>query len=65
MVPPLGADDNGGVGMEALLARMDARRAVDCERWCVDGTSIRALHAAAICLTLATTYAAKQFSQTT
>jgi transposase len=32
---------------QALLARMEQKRAVDWERWCVDGTSIRALHAAA------------------
>ena len=31
----------------ALLARMEQRRAIDWERWCIDGTSIRALHAAA------------------
>ena len=31
----------------ALLVRMTRRHAVDWERWCVDGTSIRALHAAA------------------
>ena len=32
---------------QALLARMTRRHAVDWERWCVDGTSIRALQAAA------------------
>jgi transposase len=31
----------------ALLAQMERRRAIDWERWCVDGTSIRALVAAA------------------
>jgi transposase len=32
---------------QAILARMHRRHALDWERWCVDGTSIRALHAAA------------------
>jgi transposase len=32
---------------QAILARMQRRHAIDWERWCVDGTSIRALHAAA------------------
>jgi transposase len=32
---------------QALLARMERQHVLDWERWCVDGTSIRALHAAA------------------
>jgi transposase len=32
---------------QAILARMQRRHAIDWGRWCVDGTSIRALHAAA------------------
>jgi transposase len=32
---------------QAMLGQMQRRQAVDWERWCIDGTSIRALHAAA------------------
>jgi transposase len=32
---------------QAVLGRMQRRHAIDWERWCVDGTSIRALQAAA------------------
>ena len=40
-------DGTGDWLYAALLARIEQRRGMDWERWCIDATSIRAMHAAA------------------